>query len=110
MKFGTGSPEFHRAMKRYVELVEGGMAGELVTALALKEAVNLAPPEFLDLCCKVMAEAGIKLPTPVGLDARGRRVYRLDDVAKACGLSQEEAERAYEELGIESPNLVTRVQ
>lgn len=72
--------------------------------------MNLAPLEFLDLCRKVMAEAGITLPQPIGLDAKGRRVYKLEDVAKACGVSQKDAERACEELGIEPPEGVTRTQ
>lgn len=104
----AGSPEFHAAMRRYVDLVEGGRAGERVTALALKEVMKLAPPEFLDLCRKLLTAAGMKLPPPIGLDARGQRVYRLEDVADACGIPREEAIQAYDELGIEAPTVMMR--
>lgn len=64
----------------------------------LSLALEAAPPDSLksEIMDKAVQEG--RLPPPVGFDANGERLWRLEDVAAHFGLSEEEAKASLREF------------
>ena len=101
------TPEFQAALEHFQRLSHAGLDQSPEAHAAWEQVIRHAPREFLDLANQLMREMDL-LPKPAGLDANGRPVYRLSDVASKLGIPEDEAMRAAEEHGFMAPPPVMR--
>lgn len=61
------------------------------------------------LMTKIMDDAVREgwLPPPMGIDAKGERIWRLEDIARHFGLSEAEAKRSLEDFKLEHGDVAT---
>jgi hypothetical protein len=83
------TPEFLAALEDYNDLAERDMDDTPAGHAAWERVIRLAPPEFLDLATAKMRELDM-LPAPAGLDADGRPVYALSDLAAKLDVPEQE--------------------
>ncbi|GAB6048452.1 hypothetical protein JCM19379_22810 [Methyloparacoccus murrellii] len=102
--------KFEAAMQRYAALAEAGQGDTREAGQALNEAFDHAPAWFIEGAKRRLAEAGLKVPEPCGLDSAGRPVYAVTDIAAAMGVELASVVGFMDGLGIEPATMATRVQ
>ena len=92
------TPEFDRTMTRFETLLSAGQDDTPEGHRAFSEVIRHAPPEFMELAGQIAREMDL-IPTPAGLDAHGRPVYKLADVCEKLGATETEALEILAERG-----------
>ena len=90
------TPAFNDVMQRYMQAVEQYGHEPPTCAYLFSEMVEVAPPEFMDLMSDTAKEMDL-MPEPRYTED-GEAVYSLDEVAKRCGVSPDEAQQHLDEL------------
>lgn len=100
-------PRFIAALEELERLKAAGEERSPRTLALWRQVFDHAPPLFRQAAREVMAEI---LPRPVGLDAAGRPLYRLADVAENAGIDPRELEAAAQAAGLERAVIALRAQ
>lgn len=90
-------PAFSEAMLQYVRISERLGDDHPEVMKALTKALSLSPDWFRDEMYAKAKKMGL-IPEPVGYLDNGDPVYSLESVAKAHGISIEEAEQSMDEM------------
>lgn len=96
------TPEFVAALEHLQRLSDAGLDQTPEARDAWERVLRLAPREFIALATEKMRELNL-LPKPAGLDANGRPVYRVSDVAAKLRLAEDEAQRLADEAVVAGP-------
>lgn len=99
--------KFIEALEEFSELADRDQTDTQAGRDAWARVIRAAPPEFMDMLGAKARELGL-LPRPAGLDANGRPVYALADVADLVGVTEVEVLAEVENLGIGGGTLAMR--
>ena len=93
----TFPPAFTIAMRRYVSISERLGDDHIEARNAFVDAMDLAPKWFADEAHAMAKQMGL-IPDPTGYLDNGDPVYSLESIAKAHGITIEEADQAVQEM------------
>jgi hypothetical protein len=85
------SPELVAALESYQKLRDQGLEWTAPGLAAWQKVIDLAPPALLEAMHAVAVGMGILPDKPDGYSTDDQPVYRLEDIARRLGLSEEEA-------------------
>lgn len=89
----TYSDEFLDAVEVHAGHADMFGEGHPITRRALEVVMDLAPREIREAMHAKATELGL-IPPAAGFLEDGTQVYRLEDIAKRMGLSEEDAQRS----------------
>lgn len=104
MRNNRPSAEFLAAGKECTRLHKAGLSHTPEGAEAFRRMYDAAPEFFRREMHDMAVQMGLMPKVPDGYTDDGQPVYELEGIAKRLGLSEEEAKRAAQELGIQPGN------
>jgi len=95
------SPEFLAAGAECTRLRNAGLSQTPEGAQAFRRMYDAAPEFFRKEMRDMAVQMGLMPKVPDGYTDEGHPLYRLEGIAKRLGVSEEEAQSAARELGIQ---------